>query len=99
MSAAATRAASTQLTVDTPERPHTDLPNDLPDWTRVLQDAARIHNELRSFTRHDLPAHLTGANRPFARLGGWDGNDVDHATESCRLVATRRTKAPRKSKR
>ncbi|MFG2948427.1 hypothetical protein [Streptomyces adustus] len=89
-----------QLTAATPERPHSDLPTDLPDWARILQDAARIYTDLNSLIRHDLPAHRTGADRPFSRLG--DRNDVDHAAESCHLVAapaTRRTKTPRKSRR
>ncbi|MEU2309351.1 hypothetical protein [Streptomyces misionensis] len=77
-----------QLTIPTPQHRRADLPTDLPDWARLLQDAARIHTGLQGYIRHDLPAHLSGADRPL-RLATWDRNDVAHATEACRLVAAR----------
>jgi hypothetical protein len=88
-----------QLTVPTPHRPQADLPADLPEWVRLLQDAARIHTDLQHNTRPDLPAHLSGGDRAF-RLSAWERNDVAHATETCRLIAvpTRRLH-PHKRKR
>ncbi|WP_405918624.1 hypothetical protein [Streptomyces longwoodensis] len=77
-----------QLTIATPQHPRGHLPTDLPDWARLLQDAARIHTGLKAHIRQDLPAHLSGANKPF-QLGSWDRNDVAHATEECHLVAAR----------
>ncbi|MGW8743649.1 hypothetical protein [Streptomyces sp. NPDC055794] len=80
------------LTVPTPQRPRADLPAELPDWARLLLEAARIHTELEGYNRSELPAHLTGAHKPF-RLTTWEQNDVAHATDVCRLSpapATRR---------
>ncbi|MFJ3720782.1 hypothetical protein [Streptomyces sp. NPDC090057] len=78
-----------QLTIATPQHPRADLPTDLPDWARLLQDAARIHTDL-------LPAHFSGADRPF-RFGARDRNDVAHATESCHLVAAHVRRARQRS--
>lgn len=85
-----------QLTVATPQHPRGDLPADLPNWARLLQDAARIHTGLQAYMRQDLPAHLSGASRPF-RLGSWDRNDVAYATEACHLVAARVRRARRRT--
>ncbi|MEU6807703.1 hypothetical protein ABZ920_01485 [Streptomyces sp. NPDC046831] len=77
-----------QLTIPTPHRPRADLPTDLPDWARLLRDAARIHTDLQGYIRHDLTDRLSGEDTPF-RLSAWDKNDVAHATETCHLVAAR----------
>ncbi|MFF8476054.1 hypothetical protein [Streptomyces sp. NPDC015414] len=73
-----------QLTLPTPHRRRAGLPTDLPEWARLLQDAVRLHTELRG--RHVPPEHLSDANTPF-RLSAWDSNEVAHATETCHLVA------------
>ncbi|MFF9214011.1 MULTISPECIES: hypothetical protein [unclassified Streptomyces] len=75
------------LTRPTPQRPHASLPADLPSWAELLLEAAHIHTELDSYTRPELPAHLTDANKPF-RLATWEEEEVAHATETCRLLAT-----------
>ncbi|MFF9001009.1 hypothetical protein ACF1GW_29585 [Streptomyces achromogenes] len=81
------------LTRPTPQRPHADLPADLPSWAQLLLEAARIHTELQSDPRPELPAHLTDANKPF-RLANWE-EKVAHATETCRLfVAASARKRP-----
>ncbi|MDF3300090.1 hypothetical protein [Streptomyces tropicalis] len=85
-----------QLTLATPQHPHGDLSTDLPDWARLLQEAARIHTDLYSFIRHDLPAHHAGANKPF-QVRARDSSDVAHATESCCLVAARARHTPRRT--
>jgi hypothetical protein len=73
------------LTTPTPQRPRADIPADLPSWALLLLDAARIHTELEGYTRPELPAHLTGANKLF-RLATWDQKEITHVTESCRLA-------------
>lgn len=75
------------LTTPTPQRPQADLPADLPSWAQLLLEAAQIHTELDSYTRPELPAHLTDANKPF-RLTAREEEEVAHATETCRLLAT-----------
>ncbi|AYN37687.1 hypothetical protein D9753_36165 [Streptomyces dangxiongensis] len=85
-----------QLTTATPEHPRADLPTELPNWARLLLDAACIHTDLQAYIRHDLPAHLSGADRPF-RLGSWDRNDIAHATETCHLIAARARRARQRS--
>ncbi|MFF7098255.1 hypothetical protein ACFY9A_38650 [Streptomyces rubradiris] len=81
------------LTTPTPLRPRADLPADLPGWALLLLEAARTHTELEDYTRSELPAHLTGANKPF-RLSTWDQHDIADATETCRLVAAPTLKRP-----
>ncbi|WP_435220558.1 hypothetical protein [Streptomyces sp. Tue6028] len=91
----------TRLTIPTPHHPQADLPADLPHWAHLLLEAARLHTDLQAFIRRDLPAHHSGANRPF-RFTDWELDHVAHATETCHLVAvpvTRRTKTSRKSRR
>ncbi|MFH8804889.1 hypothetical protein ACH4F6_35900 [Streptomyces sp. NPDC017936] len=85
-----------QLTIATSQHPRADLPTNLPDWARLLQDAALIYTDLQQYIRHDLPAHMTGENRPF-RFGARDRNDVAHATETCHLVAARVRRARQRS--
>lgn len=90
-----------QLTAPTPQRPSAALPADLPSWARLLHDAARLHTELQRYTRPDLPAHLSGDDRPF-RLSSWEKNDVAYATETCSLIAAstrRRPNAPQRKRR
>ncbi|WP_329323608.1 hypothetical protein OIE77_42315 [Streptomyces sp. NBC_01715] len=82
-----------QITLSTPQRPSADLPANLPAWMLPLQEAARIYTELQGHIRTDLPAHLSGANRPF-RLTSWEQDDVAHATETCRLIPAPIRKRP-----
>ncbi|MGF2213780.1 hypothetical protein [Streptomyces albidoflavus] len=87
-----------QVTIPTPQRSRADLPPPLPPWALPLQDAARIYCELQGHIRPDLPAHLTGADRPF-RLAPWDENDVEQATHTCGLIpAPTRQRSSRKSR-
>ncbi|SOE09015.1 hypothetical protein SAMN06272775_0092 [Streptomyces sp. 2323.1] len=90
------------LLLSTPAEPCADLPAQLPAWAALLQESARIYADLQGYIRPGLPAHLSGANRPF-RLTSWERNDVAHATETCRLIAAptpvARPNSPRKSKR
>ncbi|AKA08295.1 hypothetical protein SAZ_42405 [Streptomyces noursei ZPM] len=74
------------LLLPTPAEPRADLPAQLPQWAALLQHAARLYTDLQGYIRPDLPAHLSGANRPL-RLTSWERNDVAHATETCRLIA------------
>jgi hypothetical protein len=89
-----------QITIPTPQRPRADLPPDLPAWVLPLQDAARIYTELQGHIRTDLPAHLSGTDKPF-RLATWERDDVARATETCRLVEApthKRPNTPRKNR-
>ncbi|MEU6325165.1 hypothetical protein [Streptomyces sp. NPDC047009] len=91
-----------QLLLPTPAEPRADLPAQLPAWAALLQDAARIYTDLQGYIRPDLPAHLSGANRPF-QLTSWERNDVAHATETCRLITApapaTRPNSPRRQRR
>lgn len=75
-----------ELTAPTPSRARARLPSTLPHWATLLIAAARTYTALEGHNLPDPGLGLYGTDRPF-RLSTWEQNDVERATETCRLTA------------